>query len=244
MQRMRDDYPLYDRWDTEKVIGTCTRLKHGRPLNQSPEHFFCENVGKMFLFHYYNCRYIGTEIPGCFHMDSDFTAYSEFKNGFGRNKHKSVIDVLGMTRKFQCYGVEAKASLADYRNGFCACMPYTYIICPKDVIPISELPPKIGLIYVDIPNFHVVGYGDIRGVEVVRGARKRIDSRWLDKDGNFDEERYYRTVDKWYDYIAYRNTVMSVYNRSELPIYKNVYTNKEGSDNNASANEECLDDLL
>ena len=153
-------------------------------------------------------------------MDRNFTAYSETHYWGSRNK--SIIDVLGMTRKFEVYGVEAKASLSDYRNGFCACMPYTYIICPKDVIPIEEIPPYIGLIYVDIPNFHVVGYGNIHGLEVVKGARKRIDKRWLTNDV-FDEKRYYATVDKWYDYIAYRNTIQSVYNRSYLPIYKNVY---------------------
>lgn len=222
---MKDDYLIYDKRNSDKVIGTCKRLKTGRPKNQSPEHYFCENAGKMFLFHYHNCRYIGTEIPGCYHMDSDFVSYSE--THYYGSRRKNIIDVLGMTRKFQCYGVEAKASVSDFRNGFCACMPYTYIICPKDVIPVELIPPKIGLIYVDIPNFHVVGYGDIRGLEVVRGARKRIDKRWLDSDGKFDEDRYYKYVDKWYDHIAYRNTIQSVYNRSQLPIYKNVYNNLE-----------------
>lgn len=225
MLRMKDDYSIYDTYDNTKQIGICKRLKTSRPKNQTEEHYFCQNVGKMFLYHYHNCRYIGTEIPGCQHMDHDFVAYSDFHNGWGHNKNrKRIIDVMGMTRKFQVYGIEAKASLSDYRNGFCACLPYTYIICPKDVIPIEDVHPYIGLIYVDIPNFHIVGYGNMYGIEVVRGARKRIDSRWLDKNNNFDEERYYRTVDKWYDYIAYRNTVQSVYNRSQLPIYKNYYS--------------------
>lgn len=62
MERMRDDYSIMDGI-------TAKRLKAGRPMNQTEEHFFCQNVGQMFLFHKCNCRYISTEVQGCYHLD-------------------------------------------------------------------------------------------------------------------------------------------------------------------------------
>lgn len=209
MERMKSDYT-----DDEYLY---TLLKQGRPLNETEEHFFCKNVGAIYLYHKHNCRYIGTEIPRCYHNDNYIKGYSESRMYFDRDKR--IIDVLGMTRKFQVYGVEAKASVSDFNNGFCAPSTHTYIICPKDRIPKSLIPKNIGLIYVDIPNFHIIGYDDMRGIEVIKPARKRIDARWI-YNGQFNDAKYYEAVDWWYDYICFRNTIKQVFNRNNLPIYR------------------------
>lgn len=211
---MRHDYSDY--------LFDYVRLKAGRPMNETDEHFFCKNVGQVYLFHRCNCRFISTEVHGCWHTDSHIPGYSE--NQWKRDK--SIIDVVGMTRKNEVFGIEAKASLSDYHNGFCACMPYTYIICPKDVIPVSEIPKDIGLIYVDIPKFHIVGYDEMHGVTLVKRPRKRIDSRWL-RDGKFDDAYFEQYLNKWYDEICYRNTLKNVFNRTNIPIYKMVDKHKE-----------------
>lgn len=215
MERMHTDY--------KQGPNIVKRLKAGRPMNQTEEHFFCENVGQMFLFHNCNCRFISTEVSGCWHLDDIPGSSTKYPNSSYVKYNKNIIDVIGMPRSMSTvYGVESKATLSDYRNGFCACMPYTYIICPKDVIPKEEIPDKIGLIYVDIPNFHVIGYDEIIGLEVILPARKRIDARWLDKNGKFDANKLDKKVDEWYDQMCYRNTIKNVYNRVNLPIYKKV----------------------
>jgi hypothetical protein len=216
MNKKRDNYidELYE----------YTRLKSGRPLNETEEHFFCKCVGQVFLFHYCNCRFISTEVSGCWHLDKNIPGHSDVlvsKQGNTYKKYdKNIIDVIGMTRKDVVYGVESKVSKSDYRNGFCAGLPYTYIICPKDVLHISDIPKDIGLIYVDIPNFHIVGYDELYGIEVVRNARKRIDARWLKPNGEFNDNSYDYHLNKWYDFICYRNTLKNTFNRTHIPIYK------------------------
>lgn len=214
MDKMRSDY--------SDEYFDYVRLKAGRPMNETEEHFFCKSVGQVYLFHRCNCRYIGTEIHGCWHLDEHIPGYSNSQ--FYGSRDKTIIDCLGITRKDEVFGIEAKATLSDYHNGFCACMPYTYIICPKDVIPKSEIPKDIGLIYVDIPKFHIVGYDEIYGVDLVKIPRRRIDARWLTngKNGKFDEDRFNNALNKWYDEMCYRNTLHNVFNRNNIPIYKKV----------------------
>jgi hypothetical protein len=99
-------------------------------------------------------------------------------------------------------GIEAKASLSDFKNGFCCAPAFSYIICPTDIIPIDLIPDKIGCITVDFNIFELKKYSqkisDMKGVSLVKKAKKRIDSRFK------SEEAYRKWCEKSLEGIAYR----------------------------------------
>jgi len=74
-------------------------------------------------------------------------------------------------------GIEAKASYSDYLNGFCCQCEYTYIIAPIGIIPIEKLPPKIGIIEIDLKNYSIKqnrpGKFEFKGIETVKQCASR-----------------------------------------------------------------------
>lgn len=181
-----------------------------RPKNESETHFLLKEIGKYILFGW-GYFVIGTEV-GSMHS-------ADMKNT------KNIIDVVGikkMRKKKKGYGyveyydikgIESKASLADYKNGFCAAPAYTYIIAPIGTIPLNLIPDKIGFIEVDLENFSMKRNDStipgMIGVELVKKAKKRIDKR-------FKDEQSYRQWCKDQIYsIAYRCS-------QELLYWRNV----------------------
>jgi hypothetical protein len=77
-----------------------------------------------------------------------------------------------------------------------------YIISPINTIPIDQIPISIGLIEVDLDNFQLKKYSqkisDMKGVNLVRKAKKRIDSRFK------DEETYRKWCAGLLESVAYR----------------------------------------
>ena len=163
-------------------------MTYNRPKNESETHFLLKEISKYILWGWgYNK--LGTEVGGMW--DNDI---AEIFHKYGSNKRKDIIDCVGIkkvhvaSRKYHydIKGIEAKASLSDFKNGFCAASAYTYVIAPVGIIPIDLIPDKVGFIEVDFDIFELKKYSqkipDMKGVELVRRAKKRIDSRFLNED--------------------------------------------------------------
>lgn len=99
-------------------------------------------------------------------------------------------------------GIEAKASLSDFKNGFCCTPAMSYVIASINTIPISLIPKDIGFIEVDFNIFELKKYSqkipDMKGIELVRRAKKRIDSRFK------SEEAYRKWCQDSLERVAYR----------------------------------------
>ena len=69
-------------------------------------------------------------------------------------------------------GVEAKASLQDFRSGFCTEANYCYVIAPKGIVPVDEVPKRIGLVEVDFDVVEVLVTPVVKclGVQLVKRA--------------------------------------------------------------------------
>ena len=141
-------------------------------------------------------------------------------------KKKEIIDAVGIkkvhiaSRKYQwdMKGIEAKASLSDFKNGFCCASTFSYIICPINTIPIELIPKDIGCITVDIDNFKLKKWSqkisDMQGVELVKKAKKRIDSRFKSEEG------YRKWCEKCLEGIAYRSSLELLFWRNYIEFSK------------------------
>ena len=188
-------------------------MNFNRPKNESETHFLLKEISKYILFGWgYNK--IGTEVEGMWDNDISKLFNKEEKH------RKDIIDCVGLKKvsegrgkfHYDIKGIEAKASLSDYKNGFCCSPAYTYIISTINTIPIELLPKDIGLIEVDLDIFELKKYSqkisDMKGVSLVRKARKRIDSRFK------SEEKYRKWCQDSLERIAYRSS-------SELLFWRN-----------------------
>ena len=181
-------------------------MDFNRPKNETETHFLLKEISKYILFGW-GYKMLATEVGGMWDLD------------IGK-KRKEIIDCVGIKkvriapRKFQydVKGIEAKVSLSDFKNGFCCASAYTYIISTVNTIPIELIPKDIGLIEVDIDNFELKKYSqklsDMKGVSLVRRAKKRIDSRFK------SEEAYRKWCADSLERIAYRSS-------SELLFWRN-----------------------
>jgi len=171
-------------------------LNFKQPKNETETHFLLKEISKYILFGW-GYKILATEVSGMWDLD------------IGK-KRKEIIDCVGLKkvrvapRKFHydMKGIEAKASLSDFNNGFCCASAYTYIICPINTIPIDTIPKDIGVIEVDLSIFEMKKYSqkisDMKGVSLVRKAKKRIDSRFK------DEEAYRKWCERSLERVAYR----------------------------------------
>lgn len=187
-----------------------------QPANETETHFMLKEIAKYILWSWgYNK--LGTEVGGMWSID-----------GIGRNPKKglkNIIDVVGIRKigkftpmkgtdyYFDVKGIEAKASLSDFKNGFCTAPAYTYIIAPKGVIPAELIPKHIGFIEVDFDKFSIQkGTNKIKsmtGVRITQRAKKHI-------DGRFTDEAHYRDwCGNILENVAYRCS-------QELLFWRNV----------------------
>lgn len=181
--------------------------------NESPEHYELKQIGKYVLW---SCGYkhVATEVGGFYGGDLDFP-----RSCF----HKNIIDVAGVKTsgwngghipKMRLMGIEAKASLSDFRNGYCTACEYTYIIAPIGIIPVSKIPQYIGLIEVDLQNYKISRTGGelIDGITRTIKAKSRLATRFEGK-----EQRQNWTVDQ-FRRIAYRASVENVFNNARINL--------------------------
>lgn len=188
-------------------------MNFNRPKNETETHFLLKEISKYILFGWgYNK--LGTEVYGMWDNDISKLFHKQGKS------HKDIIDCVGIRKvsegrgkyHYDMKGIEAKASLSDFKNGFCCAPAMTYIIAPVNTIPIELLPNKIGFIEVDLAIFELKKYSqkipDMKGVELVRKAGKRIDSRFK------DEEKYRKWCQECLERVSYRSS-------SELLFWRN-----------------------
>jgi hypothetical protein len=178
-------------------------LNFNRPRNETETHFLLKEISKYILWGWgYNK--LGTEVGGMWDYD-----ISKLFRKQGKSQ-KDIIDCVGLKKVslkrgkfyYDMKAIEAKASLSDYKNGFCGACAKSYIIAPVGIIPIDQLPDKIGLIEVNLDILELQKWSqripDMKGVELVRKANKRIDSRFK------DEESYKKWCQDSLERVSYR----------------------------------------
>jgi len=171
-------------------------LNYKQPKNETETHFLLKEISKYILWGWgYNK--LGTEVHGMWDLD------------IGK-KRKEIIDCVGLKKisegrgkyHYDMKGIEAKASLSDFKNGFCCAPAYTYVIAPIGIIPMELVPDRIGCIEIDFNIFELKKYSqripDMKGVTLVKKAKRRIDSRFK------SEEAYRKWCEKSLERVAYR----------------------------------------
>ena len=198
-------------------------MQFNRPKNETEAHFLLKEISKYILWGWgYNK--LGTEVGGMWDIDISELFYKPGNKNYSR---KNIIDCVGLKKVskgrgkkpyYDARGIEAKASLSDFKNGFCGAIANTYIISPVNTIPIDELPDKIGLIEVNLDNFQLKKYSqkmsDMKGVTLVKRAKKRIDSRFK------DEEAYRKWCNGLLEKVAYRSGSELLFWRNYIELKK------------------------
>lgn len=145
------------------------------PKNESFEHFTLKEIGKLYLKHNQLCNFVADEftIPHYFSR----LAEKQFDLKLGYKIHnKSITDAFGFKATYSgdvtIKSVEAKASYSDFQNGFCIGGEYNYLIAPKGVIPVDEVPSFVGLIEIDFDKFYYKGNRIKSGYKTIQRARK------------------------------------------------------------------------
>lgn len=192
------------------------------PKNETKEHYELKQIAKYILFSR-GYKNIATEVYGCQGKDN-----FDIKGCYD----KDIIDVVGIKTTawynaeipdFKIMGIEAKASLSDFKNGFCTGCDLTYVIAPKGIIPIKLLPKGIGLIEVDLENYKIIP--DYQGIEFknilfTKRASKRICNR-------FKNEQPYDKYADWrlnlFRQISYRSTVENLYDNPNIKLNKKIF---------------------
>lgn len=184
--------------------------------NETPEHYELKQIAKLLLWDR-GYKHIGTEVGGFHNLDP-------LLRSFGCWNH-NTIDVIGartngwrngIIPRITLMGMEAKASRADFRNGYCTACEYTYIIAPIGIVPLEELIPGVGLIEVDLSKYQIGSWNGIwhKGIETIVKAESRLASRFESKT-----ER-----DKWaidqFRRIAYRASVENVFTNARIEIMR------------------------
>lgn len=231
-----------DVFSTEKLVQVYNgegqrRLKRvmpkTHPHNETYEHYMCKIASRLMAYIQYGCKLVGLEIGGMSHYD---VLTDDGGREFGS---KTRIDACGIKfdgymvdergrwkndlKQAKVYGFEAKASVQDFRNGFSAKCPYTFIVCPEGIVQPEMLPKHIGLIWVNFSEFAYTRYdGIVHGVYVVKRASKRMDC-YFDVDGAY-EDFVYNTISR----IGRSNTIDLTFDPISTPCYVYERNGRDG----------------
>ena len=99
-------------------------------------------------------------------------------------------------------GVEAKATLQDFRSGFCMFPDYTYVIAPKGIVPVVEVPKSVGLLEVDLAKVSV----KVSPVVIVHGLKIAKKPRFSREPSLQEPEGLDQVVQNVLRKIAQQNT--------------------------------------
>ena len=183
--------------------------------NETKAHYELKQIAKYLLWSR-NCKMIATEVYGFYGNMLDYPER--------RFSDKNIIDTVGVdftkmknkTPKIKVVGFEAKASLSDFRNGFCTASEFTYVIAPINVIHKEEITKDIGLIEVDLDNYHISKNADILdGITTTVQAKSHLSKRFSDK------EAYMQWAFKQVPRIAYRVTCTDLFKKPEIILTAN-----------------------
>lgn len=192
-----------------------------QPKNETETHFMLKEIAKYILWGQGYTR-LATEVHDMYSFD--------LRKTNTKNDMKSIIDVAGVKKiakfvphegyhyHYAVKGFEAKATLSDYKNGFCAAPAHTCIIAPKGIIPVELIPEKIGLVEVDFEKLRIKKWSnairDIRGAETIRPSKRRIDSRFQ------NYEHYKKWCAEMLEIIAYRCSHELLFWRNAIELAK------------------------
>lgn len=161
-------------------------------------HEYLKKVANLWLLNR-GCFITGSEI----FIPRSRQATSGLKRLLFYRKYKQFIDVCGIGiiyksqwerefgnesdehyRTIIVRGIEIKTSRSDYFNGFVRSgCNYNYILTPKDLLKISELPPKLGLIEYEKDKFSCIkGENNPFRFKGLRVVKKPKMQPVLDKD--------------------------------------------------------------
>ncbi len=176
-------------WDPTRV--TTKKLNNvelvggtiNQPKNETEAHFMLKEIAKYILWGWgYNK--LATEVGGMYSYDFCLTGKNIIDVAGAKTIHPFIKGQGYQPKYYDIKGIEAKASLSDYKNGFCAAPAHTYIIAPKGIIPAELIPQKIGFIEVDFNRFSLTKQinkvTELTGVEIIVKPKRRIDSRFRD----------------------------------------------------------------
>lgn len=196
--------------------------------NESKEHYELKQIAK-YILKSKSCNVIGEEI----NIGKGY--YLNQYDQFNKNKlDKSIIDTIGLIvqggfspRKepvFKSIGIEAKVSLADFKNGFYTMCERIYIIAPKGIIPIELLPPKIGLIEVNLKDYKIVYNNkdnkfEFSGINEVVKARSYLDEYFgKNKVKAKDNKKYQQWCKQMLRMIGSRYTIDGLFKKYEINV--------------------------
>lgn len=204
-------------------------------MNESEIHYELKQIGKYILKNK-GCQVIGEEII----VDSSY--YLQNNDTFNKKViYKNTIDLLGLKVKgtfyhyndwetqeekfteptIRCIGIESKASLEDFKNGFCCNPEKVYIIAPIGIIPKELIPPKIGLIEVDLQNYKITklntGCYKLEGVYETVKAKYKPEKEYI--GCNLDTDKMYQhSMKDHLRFIAYRQTKLDLDKHNQIII--------------------------
>lgn len=91
---------------------------------------------------------------------------------------------------YETYGIEAKVSISDFKNGFSIFGDYSYIISPKGILNIEDIdiPKYVGFLEFDFDKYYETKDWEA-SLSLIRKARKHYDNIFLtvrDQQNSFD----------------------------------------------------------
>jgi hypothetical protein len=207
-----------------------------RPLNESETHYELKQIAK-YILKSRGYTIIGEEI--CVNSSNYLFDYPQFNK---KTLYKDMIDVIGLQNKGTFYfgshwksdkiyfqepiwkaiGFESKASLGDFKNGFCCTPEKTYIIAPLGVIPKELIPRNIGLFEVDLDNYEIstseTKSFDFKGIYETIKPKIRIDKYFVEDTKPIENPYYQHWCKDVLRYIAYVKTNQDLYKNNQIII--------------------------
>lgn len=169
-----------------KSLKDCFR-SNNTPNNESDEHFYLKQIAKILLKSKYNCKYIGSEVFLGKSIDKQHT--NKYKN-LPYNK-KKIADAVGVEeRKLKhmdhpgiIRNIEVKVSKSDFQSGYSVMGDYNYVMTPKGLLDIDDLPGPIGLIEVDFDELYIYYLNnkgiETKGINLTKYPRKMNDKKYI-----------------------------------------------------------------
>lgn len=182
------------------LMDNISSYKWEEPKNQTHEHFLLKNVARVYLVER-GLRYVGTEI-------FVYGRHEEHSN-------KKVVDCVGVDKAQEnTYGIEVKVSVADFKSGYSTRCNYNYVMCPTNMIDVSDVPDYVGLIYVDIDDVQFVTNAKeqrLKGVTLVKKAKYHVNDMYYYYENGVKTEYYNEDM-----MFAYTQKVVELINRGNL----------------------------
>jgi|AntRauTorckE6833_2_1112554.scaffolds.fasta_scaffold03967_9 hypothetical protein len=157
------------------------------PLNESSTHYLLKLVASKYLKDKKNCKFIAKEVY-----------VGDEKNPYLNSKYrttKQITDVIGMTvrgrkKRRTAFNIEVKVSKEDFKAGYTLAGDYNYIMAPKNVLTRDDMPPKVGLVEVDLDKLNF----ELDGVQSIKNATK-MHEEVVKFRNNYYKQSYYNFLE-------------------------------------------------